>query len=1134
MLNINKLQKYKQMKKLCISFMVICFAMQAYPQHWVEMMQDPSVNFYTVQKEFNKYWIEKNKVQNNWFRRLISFGKDAEMEKAGWEVFKRWEYFTEQRVYPKGNRIEPDKAWKEFQQFVHKYKQKSIQQAGNWVPLGPTAWQTTSYNPGIGRVNGIAVDPNNSSIIYAGAPSGGFWKSTNGGTSWNTTTDTLPIIGVSSIVVDFTNSNHIYIATGDGDAGDTYSIGVLESFDGGNSWNTTGLSYSTSLYRKIGKIIMHPVNHSILYAVTNVGIYGTTDGGTTWTNRQSGNFRDIEFKPNHPDVIYACGNVFYRSVNGGNSFAQITSGLPASNVSRFVIAVSPADSNYVYIVAGNNNDNGFEGFYLSTNGGTNFTQQSNSPNLLGYDENGNDSGGQSWYDLAIAVSPSNKNEVYAGGINIWKSTDGGVSWNISTHWFYDLGGLYPYVHADQHSLDFFGNTLLAGCDGGIFKSTDFGTSWTDISAGIEITQFYRMAGTPTEPYMLMGGSQDNGCNRLKNGIWTHVLGADGMEVAIHPGNTQIVYAESQNGGINRSFDGGDNFMNAVGNITGSGNWITPYMLDPNNPNTIYAGYEDVWKSTTGGTVWSKISNFTGTDNIGILNVAPSNSNVIYATKGNTLYKTTDGGTLWTNISTGLPAGVWMTYLTIHPTNPNKIWITFSGFSPVNKVFKSIDGGATWTNYTSNLPNLPVNCIIAQIGSPDGVYIGTDIGVFYRDTTLINWQPYWNGLPNVIADELEINYGAGKIRAATFGRGMWESDLYTPAAIAPVAGFSADKTELCPGDSVLFTNLTINVFTTCQWSFPGGNPSATTAINPVVIYPTAGTYNAQLIVENMYGSDTLLKTLYINVADPVVQTTPLAEGFQGTDFPPLNWKNIIIGGCTAWEKTDVTGGYSTSTSSARNNNYSVDNRGISDILLSPAYNMNNYLNPILHFDYAYSRYSIDYSDTLRIFYTSDCAVTKNYLWTKGGTALATSPDNTNLFVPAPGEWLTDFIDLSSIATTNSVQFGFENRSGYGNYLYVDNINIDGFTSSDVEIYDEQISVFPNPCGDVIELKISGNNCKEFEIKILNILGQTVVTKKSQSDNNNIINIDLYGLPKSVYFLNITANDKSFNKKILKIN
>jgi PKD repeat protein/photosystem II stability/assembly factor-like uncharacterized protein len=1119
------------MKKFCLIIMVTCFSIQAYPQRWVEMMKDPSVNFYTVQKEFNNYWAAKDKKDNRWFRRIISFGKDAETEKAGYEIYKRWENFMEPRVYPKGNRFDQNKAWTEFHKFKNNYQQKLTPAGGTWTALGPTSWQTTSYNPGIGRVNGVTVDPNNPNIIYAGAPSGGFWKSTNGGTVWATTTDTLPVLGVSSIVVDYTNSSHLYIATGDGDAGDTYSIGILESIDGGASWNTTGLSFATNLHRTIGKIIMHPTNHLILYAATNIGIYRTTDGGANWTIMQGGSFRDIEFKPNHPNVVYTCGDVFYRSTNGGNTFTQVTSGVPSTSISRLAIAVSPADSNYVYMVAGNNSST-FDGLYLSTNGGTSFIQQSNSPNIFGYDENGNDNSGQCWYDLTIAVSPSNKNEVYVGGINIWKSTDGGVSWNISTHWVYG-GGTHPYVHADQHALEFYGNVLYAGCDGGLFRTSDYGTTWNDITAGIEITQFYRLAGTPSEAYMLMGGAQDNGCNRLKSGIWTHVLGADGMEVAINSSNTQIVYAESQGGGINRSIDGGNNFSDAVGNITGSGDWITPYMLDPNNPNTIYAGFQDVWKSTVGGTTWSQISSFTGTESLTILNVAPSNSNVIYASKGANLYKTINGGSSWTNISSGLPtASASMTYLTISPSDPNKIWITFSGYSATEKVYKSINGGSTWINYTGNLPNLPVNCAIAQNGSPDGVYIGTEIGVFYRDTTLLTWQPYWNGLPNVIVDELEIHYGINKIRAATFGRGMWESDLYAPVILPPVASFSADKTEICPGDSVHFTNMTVNAFTSCHWSFPGGSPASSTAISPEVIYPSNGTYNAQLIVVNSYGSDTLLKTLYINVHPPQVQTGALSEGFQGVDFPPLDWKEST-NGAMAWEKTTDAGGYGTSSSSTRNNNYGVNNRGFYDILYTPSYNMNTFVNPKLKFDYAYARYNGSYTDTLRIFFTTDCGTNKYYLWSKDGLTLTTAPDTSAAFVPTAGQWRSDSIDLAGISTLSNVQFGFEDRSGYGNYIYVDNINLSGFTGIDELDNNAQISVYPNPGNDNISVEVKGNFQKEIEIKTLNTLGQAVITQKFRPDNKNIFTINISGLDQGVYFLHVTSDGKSFNKKIMKL-
>jgi photosystem II stability/assembly factor-like uncharacterized protein len=401
---------------------------------------------------------------------------------------------------------------------------------------------------------------------------------------------------------------------------------------------------------------------------------------------------------------------------------------------------------------------------------------SSSPNILGGAPDGSGTGGQAWYDLSIAVSPSNANEVYVGGINIWKSTNGGSTWTLNAYWYYPEPA-YPYVHADIHSLDFFGSTLWAGSDGGIFKTTNGGSTWTDLSAGLQTTQFYRIGGYPARHDLVYGGSQDNGTNRYDAGSWTHVLGADGMECLVDYSNANIVYACIQNGGLRKSTNGGNNFSSIVNNISEAGAWVTPYVIHPTTPQTLFAGFVNVWKTVNSGSSWSTISSFSGS-NLRSLAIAQSNSNYLYAATYTTIYKTTNGGTSWTNISTGLPTGsAAITYIAVSNTDPNKVWVTFSGYSSGNKVFASTDGGNSWTNYSGTLPNLPANCIVYETGSSnDAVYVGTDVGVYYRNSTLSDWQPFNTGLPNVIVDEMEIHAGTKKVRAGTYGRGLWESPL----------------------------------------------------------------------------------------------------------------------------------------------------------------------------------------------------------------------------------------------------------------------------------------------------------------------------------------------------------------------
>jgi photosystem II stability/assembly factor-like uncharacterized protein len=669
-------------------------------------------------------------------------------------------------------------AYTEIKKYMDVHRD-NINDLAQWTSLGPYQWLSISYNPGIGRMYNAVPHPYSSNILYTGGASGGLWISQNGGANWVTVTDNLEVLGVSGICIHPTNPGIMYIATGDGDGGANYSIGVLKSTTGGFTWNTTGLSYPVSQGVRINKLMMSPADPDKLIAGANNGIYVTTNAGANWTNVLSSVTRDMEFHPSNPNIIYAAGTLFYKSTNGGANFTQSGAGIPTSGINRLAIGVSPAGTNYVYALASSSSNSGFQGFYRSTNSGDNFVLTTNTPNILGYSPDGSSTGGQGTYDLCVAVSPINVNEVFTGGINIWKSTNAGNDFTCNTYWVYPPTS-FGYVHADVHTLDFIGNVLYTGTDGGFFKSTNFGANWIDLSAGLATTQFYRFGGTPMNPDLLIGGTQDNGTNRY-TGVWTHVLGADGMEAAVDYTNPNTMYCSIQNGGLRRSFNGGNSFQSMVNNITGSGAWVTPFVLDPVNPQTIYAGFQDVWRSTDQGSFWTKLTDYNGST-FRLLAVAKSNNNYIYAATLNTIYRSTNMGDNWTDITAGLP-GNSKTYIAISSTDPNELWVTLSGYTAGEKVYRSTNAGDNWQNISGTLPNLPANTIIYL--NPDRLFIGMDVGVFYTDVTMNDWEPFITGLPNVEISEFEIHEGTEKIRAATYGRGIWESPI--PPMVGNITG-----------------------------------------------------------------------------------------------------------------------------------------------------------------------------------------------------------------------------------------------------------------------------------------------------------------------------------------------------------
>ncbi|MCC5917719.1 MAG: T9SS type A sorting domain-containing protein, partial [Cryomorphaceae bacterium] len=370
-------------------------------------------------------------------------------------------------------------------------------------------------------------------------------------------------------------------------------------------------------------------------------------------------------------------------------------------------------------------------------------------------------------------SPTNPDQVFTGGVNIWQTSNGGDDFSLVTHWRYDNTN-DPYVHADIHYMEYYGNYLYVGCDGGIFRTNNGGISWQDLSDGLEITQIYGMGLSPNFNNIMQFGSQDNGTYRWENGIWKHIFGADGMHTIIHPTNPNIVYISTQFGNLRRSTNGGSTFTRIMNNINETGLWVTPYIMHPTDPNTLYVGKDNLWRTTNGGFSFTQIA-------IGgkIRHIAQSESDpdVIYYTTGSRPFKTANGGTTWSMTTGGLPMGAGITDMKVGHKDPNVVYLTFGGYLELAKVFKSTDGGQNWVSIGDGLPNLPVNCLVEQKGEKERLYVGMDVGVYYWEEGMAEWEPFFDGMPNVIVNDLKIQYNIGTIRAGTYGRGVWESQLY---------------------------------------------------------------------------------------------------------------------------------------------------------------------------------------------------------------------------------------------------------------------------------------------------------------------------------------------------------------------
>ncbi|TAL68643.1 MAG: T9SS type A sorting domain-containing protein [Bacteroidetes bacterium] len=740
-------------------------------QGWQENIKDPA-NFYSIREAFLER-INSDKIEMT----LKKAGEEGEEEQ-----FRRFEFMLEPRVYPTGKFPRPTILLDEWNKF------KALNQTGldtitggNWTPLeSPSGFPYEGYS---GRLNCIAFHPLDTNIMYVGSPAGGLWETTTGGKSWIPLADYLPSLGVSEIVIQPDNPNIMYMATGDRDAANfisnPYSYGLLKSTNGGETWDTTGLNYLFSDQMTIQRLVMHPDNPNILMAAVEGvdgnkrGIWRTTDAGVSWTKTSGGAKYDVEFNPGDPNIMYAAGwKSILRSTDAGMTWIQVKSNiLPTDSISEDRISVTAANPHLVYLQYLNSWTGGTYGLYKSGDDGLTWEMV----NQEGITTQGG-------YDWVLAVSPIDTNIVLYGGQYLFGSYDGGKN---------QLN--FQSGHVDHHDLIYHPKTkALFNCnDGGIYKSWDNGETWENLNKSLQTFQYYRMGASATNKDFILTGAQDNGTQIHDFLSWQQIgILADGMECLVDYSDPAIYYVSYQYGYLMR-FGAGENFSfppNAFNSKYYA--WVTPYIIHPSEPATLFIGGKDIYKSNDRGNTWVAISNkLTANDGVGggmLRTMAISESNpdsILYAASYVVAYKTTNAGVTWHNITSNLPtsAGCFdcsaISSIAVHPINPNIAWVAMSGYSPTNKVFKTTDGGETWVNISENLPAIPVNTIVYQKNSKDVLYIGTDLGIFCKDSTDKNWKPFMNGLPNVPVQELEIHYCTQKLRAATFGRGLWETDLY---------------------------------------------------------------------------------------------------------------------------------------------------------------------------------------------------------------------------------------------------------------------------------------------------------------------------------------------------------------------
>lgn len=668
-------------------------------------------------------------------------------------------------------------------------------------------WQAEGpYNIG-GRIQDVEMDPTNMQIIYAGAATGGIFKSTDQGATWTPIFDLQPSLSIGDIAIAPLDPETIYAGTGEPNCGGgsiTYDgAGIFKSLDGGESWNYTGLDSS----RNTGRIVVDPKNTNRVFAATmgdlfadspHRGVYRTEDGGASWQQvlflNDSTGAIDLAINRLHPDTIFACtwervrrptyehyggaSSGIYRSYDGGNTWTELTSGLPSGNtVGRIGIDISQSNPAVLYAIYAD--DVGyFNGIYKTSDNGDNWTH-TNDAALSGMFAS------YGWWFGRIKVDPISPNIAYAIGFDEYKTENGGTTWNSS-------GGS---MHVDHHTmyihpLDH--NLILDGNDGGVYKSTNGSSSWTHYD-NIANSQFYTCELDNSNTQRLYGGLQDNNVVRtLTGGLndWQSIIGGDGFYVLVDPVNANYVYAESQYGALNKSTNGGTFFSSATNGIgfNDRHNWNTPVAFNPKNPKSLYYGSNKLYKSINRASNWNVISpdltNGSGAGNITFgtittISVSPVDTNTIYAgTDDGNVWMTSNNGVNWTNVSSTLPDR-WVTRVTCDPKDELKAYVTFSGYrfnDNMVHVYMTEDGGQSWESISGNLPDIPTNDILVDTSLNNTLYIATDVGVFYSSNMGNSWNVLGTGLPTVPVTDLTFHEPTKTLLAATYGRSMYSLDL----------------------------------------------------------------------------------------------------------------------------------------------------------------------------------------------------------------------------------------------------------------------------------------------------------------------------------------------------------------------
>ncbi len=968
-------------------------------------------------------------------------------------------------------------------------------QSSPWIEKGPD-------NVG-GRTRGLMWDPNATSgnKVWAGGVTGGLWYNndiTNAASQWVAVNDFWDNISITSIAADPNNSQIFYVGTGEGwGTGASRGAGIWKTTNGGTTWSqlsaTSGFNYVNDIKvrNESGTSAVYAACRGNFYkgqfhGTSANGLQRSTNGGTSWTQvlpnipGQTSNFvaADIEIAADNRIWIGTTTTSFGGTDRGGGRVLYSDNGTTwtisrtVAGAERVDIACAPNNSNYVYALVEANNM--VEEISKTTNKGVSWSTVSEPSDADNGIPNTDFSRGQAWYDLIITVDPNDANTVITGGIDLFRTTNGGTSWTQISKWS-NNNNLFnlscPLVHADQHNILFkagSSSTALFANDGGIYYTSNLSSAATSSNAiaarnkGYNITQFYACAIHPTagSEYAL-AGSQDNGTQKYSTSFslsTTRATGGDGGFCFIDQDNASTQITSFVYNSYWQSTNGGASFGSRFQNDRTTGRFINPTDYD-DNLNILYS-------ARTNSTI-NRVTNMNATPSIGNFSVTGMNSMAShlrvseYTNTSTTLFVGTEAGDLFkiTNADGSNPVASNIGSSSF-PTgsiscvelgaNENQIIVTFFNYG-VTSVWYTSNGGTSWVSKEGNLPDMPVRWAMFNPTNRSEVILATEIGVWNTNnfaTTNPTWTASNSGLANVRVDMLQLRASDNQVLAATYGRGLFTSNGFTVTA-PPLANFTPSSARGCINQTITLNDSSTGVPTSWQWSIsPSGftfvNGTSATSQNPQVQFGSTGTYTVALTAGNANGSSTTTEIIDIG-GFPL----PFSEDFEGTstNFTASNpdagigWAIYNVAGTTPGGKAVGIDFFNYQTTGQR------------DGLISPLLNFSGYSNVTLTFDYAYKRYDNINRDSMALFISTDCGATFTRIASYKsdvGNNFATGADATSAFTPATSsDWCGNTvipncpsINLNAYAGMSEVQIRWEAINGYGNNLYIDNINIVG--------------------------------------------------------------------------------------------